>query len=168
MTTITVTAADTAQAMDKIVERLGEDALILETVKRNGRIEMIATDDPQDSHHPRPSEPVARTPGRLDLEIGGGSAFTDLFDQQMIKRVRDRDSAHVSAAENLVGRASEASDNLELLTELKSIRKMLNGMMITRPEGLDVTLGHAAPVRLHQAGFSSKGHSGTAPSYGRA
>ncbi|MEC8121438.1 MAG: hypothetical protein VX113_05840, partial [Pseudomonadota bacterium] len=30
------------------------------------------------------------------------------------------------------------------------------GMMITRPEGLDVTLGRAAPVRLHQAGFSSK------------
>ena len=28
MTTITVTAADTAQAMDKIVERLGEDALL--------------------------------------------------------------------------------------------------------------------------------------------
>ena len=74
MTTITVTAADTAQAMDKIVERLGEDALILETVKRNGRIEMIATDDPQDSPSPEESsEPVARTPGRLDLEIGGGS-----------------------------------------------------------------------------------------------
>ena len=34
MTTITVTAADTAQAMDKIVERLGEDALLLEPVKR--------------------------------------------------------------------------------------------------------------------------------------
>ena len=61
MTTITVTAADTAQAMDKIVERLGEDALILETVKRNGRIEMIATDDPQDSPSPEESsEPVAR------------------------------------------------------------------------------------------------------------
>ena len=29
-------------------------------------------------------------------------------------------------------------------------------MMITHPEGLDVTLGHAAPVRLYQAGFSSK------------
>ena len=55
MTTITVTAADTAQAMDKIVERLGEDALILETVKRNGRIEMIATDDPEDSPTPEES-----------------------------------------------------------------------------------------------------------------
>ena len=32
---------------------------------------------------------------------------------------------------------------------------MLNGMMITA-QRLDVTLGHAAPVRLHQAGFSSK------------
>ena len=49
MTTITVTAADTAQAMDKIVERLGEDALILETVKRNGRIEMIATDSVEET-----------------------------------------------------------------------------------------------------------------------
>ena len=158
MTTITVTAGDTAQAMDKIVERLGEDALILETVKRNGRIEMIATDDPQDDPaSPKPSEPATAAPRPpLDLEIGAGSAFTDLFDQQMIKRVRDRDATQTSTAENLVGRAIEASDSLDVLTELKSIRKMLNGMMITRPDGLDVTLGHAAPVRLHQAGFSSK------------
>ena len=157
MTTITVTAGDTAQAMDKIVERLGEDALILETVKRNGRIEMIATDDPEDAPTPPTAEqpaPTARAP--LDLEIGAGAAFTDLFDQQMINRVRDRDARQASTAENLAGRAIEASDSRELLTELKSIRKMLNGMMITRPDGLDVTLGHAAPVRLHQAGFSSK------------
>ena len=52
--------ADTAQAMDKIVERLGEDALILETVKRNGRIEMIATDSAENKrilwvqHKPQP------------------------------------------------------------------------------------------------------------------
>jgi flagellar biosynthesis GTPase FlhF len=157
MTTITVTAGDTAQAMDKIVERLGEDALILETVKRNGRIEMIATDDPEDAPAPPTAEqpaPTARAP--LDLEIGAGAAFTDLFDQQMINRVRDRDARQASTAENLAGRAIKASDSRELLTELKSIRKMLNGMMITRPDGLDVTLGHAAPVRLHQAGFSSK------------
>lgn len=157
MTTITVTAGDTAQAMDKIVERLGEDALILETVKRNGRIEMIATDDPEDAPAPPTAEqpaPTARAP--LDLEIGAGAAFTDLFDQQMINRVRDRDARQASTAENLAGRAIKASDSRELLTELKSIRKMLNGMMITRPDGLEVTLGHAAPVRLHQAGFSSK------------
>jgi flagellar biosynthesis protein FlhF len=58
--------------------------------------------------------------------------------------------------DHLVERAMDASNNLDMLTELRSIRQMLDGMMITRPEGLDVTLGHAAPVRLHQAGFSSR------------
>ena len=160
MTTITVTAADTAQAMDKIVERLGEDALILETVKRNGRIEMIATDSVEETEAP---EPIASAPrpaveglSGLNIEIGGGSGFTDLFDQQMIDTVRDRGSASASTVNHLVGRAMEASDNLDVVTELRSIRQMLNGMMITRPEGLDITLGHAAPVRLHQAGFSSR------------
>ena len=160
MTTITVTAADTAQAMDKIVERLGEDALILETVKRNGRIEMIATDSVEETEAP---EPIASAPrpaleglSGLNMEIGGGSGFTDLFDQQMIDTVRDRGSASASTVDHLVGRAMKASDNLDVVTELRSIRQMLNGMMITHPEGLDVTLGHAAPVRLHQAGFSSR------------
>ena len=60
MTTITVTAADTAQAMDKIVERLGEDALILETVKRNGRIEMIATDSVEETEAPAPAAAAPR------------------------------------------------------------------------------------------------------------
>ena len=160
MTTITVTAADTAQAMDKIVERLGEDALILETVKRNGRIEMIATDSVEETEAPAPAaaapRPAAEVPSGLNIEIGGASGFTDLFDQQMINTVRDRGNASASTVDHLVGRAIEASDNLDILTELRSIRQMLNGMMITRPEGLDVTLGHAAPVRLHQAGFSSK------------
>ncbi len=158
MTTITVTAADTAQAMDKIVERLGEDALILETVKRNGRIEMIATDSSDDTTEPQPvmSQPDSAQRGQLDLEVGGGSGFTDLFDQQMINKVRDRGAGSASTLDHLVERAMDASNNLDMLTELRSIRQMLDGMMITRPEGLDVTLGHAAPVRLHQAGFSSR------------
>ena len=159
MTTITVTAADTSQAMDKIVERLGEDALILETVKRNGRIEMIATDSVEETEAqtlvaPAPS-PKTEGLSALNIEIGGGG-FTDLFDQQMINTVRERGKASTSTVDHLFGPAMEASDNLDILTEFRSIRKMLNGMMITHPEGLDVTLGHAAPVRLHQAGFSSK------------
>jgi len=176
MTTITVSASDTAQAMDKIVERLGEDAMILETIKRNGRIEMIATNDPDEQPAPMPRKdkpaiqpvtggttammqdtavPHDAAPG-LNLEIGGATKFTDLFDQQMIRAVRSRPADEASAADHLGQRASEALENLDMLAELKHIRGMLNGMMITQPEGLDVTLGHAAPVRLHQAGFSPK------------
>ena len=144
MTTITVTAGDTAQAMDKIVERLGEDALILETVKRNGRIEMIATDSIDETKAPGPAvaplEPKSAGVSGLDIEIGAGSGFTDLFDQQMINKVRDRGEVSTSTVDHLVGRTIEASDNLDILTEFRSIRQMLKGMMITRPEGLDVTL----------------------------
>ena len=160
MTTITVTAADTAQAMDKIVERLGDDALILETVKRNGRIEMIATDSVEDAAAREPAivspHPKSRALSGLNIEIGSDAGFTDLFDQQMINTVRNRSNAQTSTVDHLVGRAIEATDNLDILAELRNIRHMLSGMMITHPDGLDVTLGHAAPVRLHQAGFSSK------------
>ena len=160
MTTITVTAADTAQAMDKIVERLGDDALILETVKRNGRIEMIATDSVEDAEAKEPTivspHPECGALSGLNIEIGSSTGFTDLFDQQMINTVRNRSNAQTSTVDHLVGRAIEATDNLDILAELRNIRHMLSGMMITHPDGLDVTLGHAAPVRLHQAGFSSK------------
>ena len=160
MTTITVTAADTAQAMDKIVERLGDDALILETVKRNGRIEMIATDSVEDAAAKKPATvspyPESGALSGLNIEIGSSAGFTDLFDQQMINTVRNRRDAQTSTVDHLVGRTIEATDNLDILSELRDIRHMLSGMMITHPDGLDVTLGHAAPVRLHQAGFSSK------------
>ena len=160
MTTITVTAADTAQAMDKIVERLGEDALILETVKRNGRIEMVATDDSNENVAGQVTLPTKNTLedgkiGGLDIRIGA-NGFTDLFDQQMINSVHERTKSHTNTQEYFVGRANSTKENFEIINELKTIQRMLNGMMITKPDGLDITLGHAAPVRLHQAGFSSE------------
>jgi flagellar biosynthesis GTPase FlhF len=45
MPTITVQAADSATAMDEIWEKLGPDAMIISTSKRNGRIVMEATTD---------------------------------------------------------------------------------------------------------------------------
>ncbi|NCF48604.1 MAG: hypothetical protein GWP36_03685 [Bacteroidetes bacterium] len=163
MTTITVTAGDTAQAMDKIVERLGDDAMILETIKRNGQIEMVATNDPDSLPKKAARKQPARvTSGgdqrrsRVDIELGDGMPFTDLFDQQMIHAVRDREVERASTSSHLQNRDAQAAGNFDILTELRSIRKMMNGMMITQPEGLDITLGHAPPVQLHQAGFTSE------------
>ena len=177
MTTITVSASDTAQAMDKIVERLGDDAMILETIKRDGRIEMIATDDSPTTSLPSPRAkvpdeaelaftgvsanrlsavdggqagmPQAQKVDGLDVNIGATTAFTDLLDQQMVETVKAR-----STADHLTDRTANTSSQMDILEELRDLRSMLNGMMLTRPEGLDVTLGRAAPVRLQQAGFS--------------
>ena len=78
MTTITVTAADTAQAMDKIVERLGDDALILETVKRNGRIEMVATNDPDEAQAPAPASGCAERTRRNGAGPAGRGSWRRL------------------------------------------------------------------------------------------
>ncbi|MGA1022639.1 MAG: hypothetical protein ACO3UN_08905, partial [Candidatus Puniceispirillaceae bacterium] len=45
MPNLTVQAADTATAMEEIWEKLGPDAMIVSTSKRNGRIVMEATTD---------------------------------------------------------------------------------------------------------------------------
>jgi len=50
MPTITVQAADSATAMDEIWEKLGPDAMIISTSKRNGRIVMEATTESETSH----------------------------------------------------------------------------------------------------------------------
>ena len=139
MTTITVTASDTAQAMDKIVERLGHDALILETVKRNGRIEMIASDDIEKTEAVEKSIPTdASTMKNLsgvNIEIGNGAGFTDIFDQQMINTIRERGQRSSSLESESFDHQVTNLENAKVLSELRDIKQMLNGMVITQPDG---------------------------------
>ena len=44
MAEITVRAVDSALAMEEIQKRLGDDALIISTTKKDGQIEIVATD----------------------------------------------------------------------------------------------------------------------------
>ncbi|NVO26363.1 hypothetical protein HJ526_02930 [Donghicola sp. C2-DW-16] len=55
MPTTVVRAEDSAQAMDEVIARLGPDALILSTVKRNGMVEITATTDPIPPKDPKPA-----------------------------------------------------------------------------------------------------------------
>ena len=61
MPNVTVTAADTATAMDEIWDRLGPDAMIVSTKKQHGKIVMEAP--------PRqpPNRPNRHGPAQLDL-----------------------------------------------------------------------------------------------------
>ena len=70
MPTITVQAADSATAMDEIWAKLGPDAMIISTSKRNGRIVMEATTE---------SAKPAMAPS---VEAG----FSDIFKGQMLAK----------------------------------------------------------------------------------
>jgi|GEM_PF-755061 len=82
MPQLTVTAEDTSSAMDEIVNKLGEDALIISTRKVGNKYEVSATNDtaPKTARRrPRPADAPAETfmdvftNADTDLSVGGTS-----------------------------------------------------------------------------------------------
>ena len=152
MATITVSAADTAAAMDEIFQKLGDDALILETANRNGKIEMVATNDAAHRVKVRPSKAPKKAP-----------AFTELFDQKLIQEhvegtLEDEgitaDFALKALAKSQSEPTSTPSDMASMRKDMAILKSMMTGMMITDENGLSEKLGHSTTIKLRQAGFT--------------
>ena len=147
MATITVTAKDSTSAMEDVLEQLGEDAYIIETTKKNGKVSMQATNDSLIlKENKRPSV----------------KKFSKIFDSKLIDQnpTPNKAFAEIISTEDILSQKSSSSvskNDLETLrNEISSIRSMLSGLMITKPEGLDFELGRSLPVQLMQSGFSSE------------
>ena len=152
MATITVSATDTAAAMDEIFQKLGDDALILETANRNGKIEMVATNDSAERVRVRPAKASKKAP-----------AFTELFDQKLVDKhdgnISESDSVTADFALKALAKSqsedtSTSSDMAAMRKDMASMKSMMTGMMITDENGLSEKLGHSTTVKLRQAGFS--------------
>ena len=154
MTTITVAASDSASAMEQIADQLGKDAYILDTSKENGLVRIIATNDPAQAR----KKPVAS---------GRKPDFAPLFEAKMLADPPEaglHSTLHHTGDPAALALDSEAADPAQLETggliglraELRQLREMLDGMMITSVEGLAEHHGHSLPVQLRQNGFSSQ------------
>ena len=147
MATITVTAKDSTSAMEDVFEQLGEDAYIIETTKKNGKVSMQATNDSL----------ILKETNRPSVK-----KFSKIFDSKLIDQIPapKKAFAEIISTEDILSQKSSSSvskDDFETLrTEILSIRSMLSGLMITKPEGLDFELGHSLPVQFMQSGFSSE------------
>lgn len=80
MSTITVTARDSAEAMEKVVKQLGQDALILSTTSRDGMCEIVACD---------PKDEPPRPPKRKKPVAGEGPQDTEEFRKIFHSRLQD-------------------------------------------------------------------------------
>ena len=69
LTTTTVIAKDTSSAMDDIISQLGEEAVILSTNHKDGKVHMTAT-----------TENVSKTPRRLKPS----QQFSKIFESRML------------------------------------------------------------------------------------
>ena len=178
MTTIRVSAIDTAQAMDEIAAKLGTDAMIIDTFKRDGKIEMIATDN-ADEHSRSDSQrisghrsakvlPYEAREKNIHLSAAEAMAemqhadveqlprFNQIFEQKMVNTTSGSETEAKNASASWQDRPDTLANNEALKRELKDIKAMLGGMMITQPSGLKEQFGHTAAVQLRQSGFSEE------------
>ena len=178
MTTLTVQAEDTATAMEKIVDQLGPDALILSTTKRDGKIIMRASNEsamPADkraeaAHAPEFSQLFAqasRPPatGRPKLASTGidfastQSLVSTSQPQLASYNGVDEEVAAPSAQQAMMQAISLMADRMEMMEE------RLSGMMLTSPDGLNDALQDSTPVQLMRAGFSQSSVFGLRAAY---
>ena len=122
MPTITVQAADSATAMDEIWEKLGPDAMIISTSKRNGRIVMEATTE---------TTKPAMTPS---VETG----FSDIFKGQML--AKPTVTAKAGTSGQMPATASGAADIAGLRHDVTQMRNMLSGLILTDLDGVNPRL----------------------------
>ena len=184
MTTLTVQAADTATAMDEIVEKLGVDALILSTTKRNGKVIMQATKgSPPGSDLPMSSQLSPRGHNAHSNLMMSPNSFGAIFSQgihptlgpdgkpaeniqlsSMAKASSRTKKPGALASHNVIDTPptlaesshSVASALQAVTSSMASLEDKIAGMMISEPDGLNPDLQMSTPVQLTRAGFDSQ------------
>lgn len=143
MATTTVTAKDTSRAMEDIIDRLGEDAVILSTNQKNGKVEMTATNDTS-SIPPKRLKPSQQ--------------FSKIFESRMLNEQINGGSDNTLELTQAVNQSDGASSSQlsAVRSELKEIKNMLSGVVVTEPQNLNDKVASSTALKLRQAGFSSK------------
>ena len=178
MTTLTVQAEDTATAMEKIVDQLGPDALILSTTKRDGKIIMRASNEsamPADkraeaAHAPefsqlfaQASRPPATGQPKLanhGIDFANPPSLVSPSQQPSASNNGvNEEAAAPSAQQAMMQAISLMADRMEMM------EARLSGMMLTSPDGLNDTLQESTPVQLMRAGFSQSSVFGLRAAY---
>ena len=168
MATITVQASDTSAAMEEIALKLGEDAMILSTTKKNGKVIMQASNDapaPKKSAEAKSHSAISDF-DRLFADKLGQELAKPKIDLSMPKSKPERDAGPASSGPISSGQASSSKTDimqthlvsaLGLLAEkLEDIENRLSAMTLTPYEGINPELGDSTPMQLRRSGFSEK------------
>ena len=152
MPNLTVQAVDTATAMEEIWEKLGPDAMIVSTSKRNGRIVMEATTD-----NAKPA---------MAPSVKAG--FSDIFTGHMIAKPSSAPtgaSAIKPSGEPTAGtpdnsrhpalNGASAADIAALRREITAMKDMMSGLVLTDLDGVNPSLSASTKLELQRAGFSA-------------
>ena len=139
LTTTTVIANDTSSAMDDIISQLGEDAVILSTNHKDGKVHMTAT-----------TENASKTPRRMKPS----QQFSKIFESRMLNDqfLTKEKPLELDNAFNETGASTAQLSALR--NEIQDIRNMLSGVVVTEPQNLNDNVASTTALKLRQCGFS--------------
>ena len=170
MPTLTVSADDSATAMEEIVQKLGENSYILSTEKTGGKIHIKATNDIKPEIG-RPAlkrkkafqnamtradstlAPVNGTQNDMALEPN----IVAMSGDAVTKNITSKPARPKNSGKKGNGDYSTSIGELEKLeTRLNKITHMLDGMILTRRDEAELGIGRNSYIAMQQAGFSSE------------
>ena len=146
MTILTVRANDTATAMEEIVEKLGTESYILDTKKVGNEMLIKATNNPVKKSKVQ-SRNIKALTGKFSDMISGelGDNFSPSAKQPRLrKQIRKGETREYSS-----GIVDEFSFK-DMRSELKNLRHLLDGMILTDMAGLSPNLQSTTKVKLQK------------------
>ena len=148
MSTQLFKAKDMKSAINLVNEEYGDNAIILSTKKSNGIVEVEASNNDNIIENHKKKVEENKNFSKIFLkEIDGKNNKKTKFQNnvEFMNKAKQSDLKHNTEEKKLFS---------DLKSEILSLRKEINGMIITDQSGISDKLSHYTPLKLRQEKFS--------------
>jgi len=142
-------AKDMKSVMNLVNQEFGDDAIILSTKKNNGIVEVEASDNDEVivSHKKKIMENKNFSKIFLKEVDKNASSKTNKDNISFINNKSEQNNANKDFEEKILN---------SVKSEIATLRKEINGMIITDESGISDKLSYFTPIKLRQEKFSSE------------
>lgn len=151
MRTQTFKAKDVKSAINLVNTEFGDRAIILSTKKNNGLVEVEASDNDEIiSDHKKKIEEKKNFSNVFLKELKTNSLKTNINNENKVSYLKNKDFEVKN--DNFENSSKEIFEKIR--DDISSLRKEMNGMIVTDQSGISDELSHQTPIKLRQEKFS--------------
>ena len=151
MRTQTFKAKDVKSAINLVNTQFGDKAIILSTKKNNGLVEVEASDNDEIiSDHKKKIEEKKNFSNVFLKELKTNSLKTNINNENKVSYLKNKDFEVKN--DNFQNSSKEIFEKIR--DDISSLRKEMNGMIVTDQSGISDELSHQTPIKLRQEKFS--------------
>ena len=151
MRTQTFKAKDVKSAINLVNTEFGDKAIILSTKKNNGLVEVEASDNDEIiSDHKKKIEEKKNFSNVFLKELKTNSLKTNINNENKVSYLKNKDFEGKN--NNFENSSKEIFEKIR--DDISSLRKEMNGMIVTDQSGISDELSHQTPIKLRQEKFS--------------